>query len=334
MVSDAALGNVQKNGSDGGEPITKVFSQGCYFALLGDVNLVEGRQGQFNILDSRSHRIPRVCRSTYSAETLAAEEAFDVGQLLRGFVATVRGFDMLGRAADLAISAVRMTVVVDAKDVHDKGNSDTATYGSQKSLAFTVAWMRSVLRKPNTCLKWTSTENMWVDGGTKLMDLTHMRSIMKKGSWSISYSPEFVKQVVKARSQKSPVAKACAELPGVAVDGNDAMLPHLHGLAERRGWHYVSGIGVQVACAAKSYRTPEPRFSIAEFPLRTTYGCFNIGQTEKVWQKLESAAVMSDLPNQHALIGCTVPVLLTLFHKDPEPMPHQQESKTDVEDAT
>ena len=61
--------------------------------------------------------------------------------MLRGFVATVRGFDMLGRAADVAINAVKMTVVVDAKDVHEKGNSDTATYGSQKSLAFTVAWM-------------------------------------------------------------------------------------------------------------------------------------------------------------------------------------------------
>jgi len=78
---------------------------------------------------------------------------------------------------------------------------------------------------------------MWV-GGTKLMDLTHMRSIMKKGSWSISYSPEFVKQVMKARSRKSPVvAKASAELPGVAVDGNDAI--------ERRGWHFTSGVGVQ-----------------------------------------------------------------------------------------
>ena len=67
---------------------------------------------------------------------------------------------MLGRLADLAINAVKVTVVVDAKDVHDKGNGDTATYGSQKSLAFTVAWLRSILRKPNTSLKWTSTENM------------------------------------------------------------------------------------------------------------------------------------------------------------------------------
>ena len=48
-------------------------------------------------------------------ETLAADEALDVGQLCRGFLATVRGHNMLGRAADVAISAVTCTLVVDAK---------------------------------------------------------------------------------------------------------------------------------------------------------------------------------------------------------------------------
>ena len=141
---------------------------------------------------------------------------------------------------------------------------------------------------------------------------------------------------MKARSRKSPVVtnSACAELLGVAVDGNDAILPHLQGLAAKRGWHFISGIGVQVACAAQSFRSPEPRFSIAGFPLRTTYGRFDLGPAEKVWQKLESAAVMSELPNQHALIGCTVPVLLSLFHKDPEPWSHQQRNETNVDAAT
>jgi hypothetical protein len=90
-------------------------SQGCYFTLLADGDLTDGREGHFNIYDARSHRIPRVCRSTYGAETLAAEEALDVGQLCRGFLATVRGHNMLGRAADVAISAVTCTLVVDAK---------------------------------------------------------------------------------------------------------------------------------------------------------------------------------------------------------------------------
>ena len=83
--------------------------------MLADGDLTDGREGHLNTIDARSHRIPRVCRSTYGAETLAAEEALDVGQLCRGFLATVRGHNMLGRAADVAISAVTCTLVVDAK---------------------------------------------------------------------------------------------------------------------------------------------------------------------------------------------------------------------------
>lgn len=64
-----------------------------------------------------------------------------------------------------------MQVVVDAKDARDKTNSDSASFGAQKPLAFTVAWLRSELRRPRTQLKWTSAENMWADGGAKLMNL-------------------------------------------------------------------------------------------------------------------------------------------------------------------
>ena len=38
-----------------------------------------------------------------------------------------------------------------------------------------------------------------------------------------------------------------------------------------------------------------------------------------MWRKLENAVAMQDLPNQHELIGCTVPVLITVFHKDQVP---------------
>lgn len=45
-----------------------------------------------------------------------------------------------------------IAVITDAQDVYDKGNSDTPSYWSQKSLAFTASWLRSVLRLPkNPC---------------------------------------------------------------------------------------------------------------------------------------------------------------------------------------
>ena len=315
VVSDAALGNVKLNGSNVGEPHEKVYSQACYFALLSDEALGQGKEGGFNILDARSHRIPRVCRSTYAAETLGCEESLDVGQLCRGFLATLWGHDMLGRKAEQALQHVKLTAVVDAKDVHDKSNSDTATFGSQKSLAFTITWMRSVLRQSNTALKWTSTENMWVDGGTKDMDLSHMRRIMQAGRWSISFSPDFVKQVSKARTSKPSVTSlACAEFPGVRLSGDDPLLGHMLALAERRGWHFSDGIGINVAFNAKSYRTPEPRFSSNDLPLRSSFGRFKLKDDQFAWHRLETGVEYTKLANQHGLIGMPVPILVTLFH--------------------
>ena len=166
VVTDAALGNVKLNGSTEGTPMEKVYSQSAYFVLVADEELLAGRPGRFNVFGTRSHRIPRVCRSSYAAETLGAEEAFDVGLLCRGFIASARDYLVVGKPADKALDKVPLCVVVDAKDVYDKGNSDTSSYGSQKSLAFTVAWLRSILRRPNTSLRWTATENMFADAGT------------------------------------------------------------------------------------------------------------------------------------------------------------------------
>ena len=116
-----------------------------------------------------------MCRSTFSAELLGSEEAFDVGQYCRGLFAVVQGLPMENRHVDAIMDSIAMCVVVDAKDVYDKGTSDTPCYGAQRSLGFTVAWIRAMLRKPNTALRWTSTENTFVDCGAKDMDLSHMR---------------------------------------------------------------------------------------------------------------------------------------------------------------
>lgn len=95
--TDAALGNVTRFGTDGAAPLEKVFSQACYFVLVADADLMNGKTGRSNILDARSHRVPRVCRSSYAAETLSAEEAFDVGQLCRGFFASLKGKSVVGK---------------------------------------------------------------------------------------------------------------------------------------------------------------------------------------------------------------------------------------------
>lgn len=89
VVTDAALGNVTVDGVTEGTIQEKVLSQSCYAVLLADLDLLNGDVGKFNVLDFRSHRIPRVCRSSYAAEMLGAEEGLDAGELCRGFVAAL-----------------------------------------------------------------------------------------------------------------------------------------------------------------------------------------------------------------------------------------------------
>ena len=103
--------------------------------------------------------------------------------------------------------------------------------------------------------------------------------------WSITYSPEFVKQVAKGKKLKPLDAiLARAELPGVRVGDVDPLLAFLWRLGEKRGWHLVSGIGAHVAFNAKSFRTPS-----AQFPLRSSHARFNLSDCHCEWRRLEKA---------------------------------------------
>jgi hypothetical protein len=146
------------------------------------------------------------------------------------------------------------------------------------------------------------------------MDLSHLRETLARGRWSVTYSPDFVKQVSKAKTKRTPsTATSTLELPGEPPGGNDPVLSHLLRLGEQRGWHHKDGIGINVAYGAKSFRTPEPRFSAKEFPRRTTYGRFDTGGDQAVWRVLERDFEYQSAPNQHALIGVQAQVLVTFF---------------------
>ena len=308
VVTDAALGNVDENGGTESEPIARAHSQSCYAVLYAEDELVQGRRGRFNVLDFRSHRIPRVCRSSYASETLGAEEGLDAGELARGFIAELRGVPVDGKEAYLKITAVPMLGVTDAKDTYDRVTQDTG-FGTQKSLAFTLAALRQQLRRPNTSYRWTATSNMWVDAGTKLMDTTALRTTLLGGEWSVEYSPEFVKQTAKTRKK----AEAVDELPGRGEEPRDAsLMKHVRRLSESPGWHYVQGIGIHVAHNAKSFRSPAPRFALRDFPFRTTVGEFK-QKIGSVWRFLEEKTDLRDLSNPQEQFESRAGRLVTFF---------------------
>ena len=153
VVTDAALGNVTASGTTQGTSDEKVHSQSCCVVAYADKEVLAGRAGVFNPLDGRSHRIPRVARSSYAAESLGFEEGIDSAQLLRGMVAELRGHPMDRANLSHSTDLVPLLGVIDAKDVYDKTSSDAGGFGTQKSLAFIVAALKQVFRRPNTAIR-------------------------------------------------------------------------------------------------------------------------------------------------------------------------------------
>ena len=312
VVTDASLGNVDRNGCSSGSPNDKVHSQACYFVLLAERTLIDGRPGKFCLLDGRSHRLARVCRSTFAAELLGAEEGMDVGHFARGFVASVLDYPLMSRTAEDSLQSIPLTIVTDAKDLYDKATSDTPSYGAQKSLAFSIAWLRGMLAQGNTSIRWTSTENMFVDAGTKDMEVEHIQRVLDGGRWCARYTASFIKQSSKSQKTKKPLESEPL-LVGEPISNDDPVLPHLNRLSEQAGWHDHEKMAIHVAKNAKSFRTPFPRFDAKTFPIRSSYGRIDYANGHREWRRLEDRIQFLDLQNPQHLIGGSVHVLITIF---------------------
>ncbi|CAE7938558.1 unnamed protein product, partial [Symbiodinium necroappetens] len=164
--------------------------------------------------------LQRVCRSTFAAELLGMEEGLDAGQYCRGHVAETLGCK-LGHK--------------NVESILDLG----------------------LLSRCNVGLKWTATENRFVDCSTKDMDSSHMRETLAKFAWSLRRNLEFVKQTVKGRV----ATKAGPEvLSGAEVKADDPVLGFLQGLPTQKGWHRREALAIQVSHGTKRFRRPEPRF--------------------------------------------------------------------------
>jgi len=320
VVTDSALGNVNVEGHHVGDKDDQTHSQATYLIGYCDPGILDGKTGRFVPLDGRSHRLPRVTRSSYGGETMSFEEGVDAGQLLRGMLAELRGHPMnTTKHSQAGMDSVPCMCVVDAKDVHDKISKDTASWGSMKSMAYTIAGLKQMFRRPNMSLRWTATENMFVDAGTKDMDSSHYAKILQSGLWSVTYCSTFIKakktQAVSTREIDLEV------LPGEIVKSR-VVYRELLGLAEKTGWLNDHPLGkVQIARNAASFRTSEPRHSPVDFPIRNSYAMYNFSGA-KHWRQIECNQRISNLANSHAGLpgNARAAVLVTVFSAQALPL--------------
>lgn len=113
---------------------------------------------------------------------------------------------------------------------------------------------------------------------------------------------------------------------GEPLNCSFAVFHHLLRLGNQFGWHQKDDMAIQVAKDAKSFRTPSPRFSPSEFPLRSSFGRFDLKSGQAEWRRLENRIEYGQLPNRNALIGAVPNVLVTIFQPKPSSVKKEIES--------
>lgn len=70
---------------------------------------------------------------------------------------------------------------------------------------------------------------------------------------------------------------------------------------------------MHVANNAKSFRVPDARFSVWRFPLRSTYGRFDLADGRSEWRELESRQDLTVLGKKQELLGQEAGCLVSVF---------------------
>ena len=144
-------------------------SQGGYMLVMVNKKVAEGEEGWYNVLDWRSWKLPRVARSTLSAESQGASEAADA--LL--FASTFWNPTWSPRLVLDDVNTAKLfnapRLVVDAKALYDlliKEEVQAGT-GADKRTTIEVLVTQDKLKCCGARTSWVSSELQYADGLTK-----------------------------------------------------------------------------------------------------------------------------------------------------------------------
>ena len=192
-VSDASFANMPGGKSQSGTLI-----------LLGDRDLAQGRIGRFALLDWRSGRQKRACRSAFGAETLALSDSADRGDFMRGLLHEVLVGGDPRKSEDHGLP---LRWVVDAKDLFDTltraGSHSTTEY----RLALETGILRELLQRHDVSIHWIGTDQMMADCLTKDMPPEYLVSRLQDCRWSLTDNPTIAKRRQAADRQAKTVER-------------------------------------------------------------------------------------------------------------------------------
>ena len=177
-------------------------SQGGFVIILTNTKVLEGKSVPYSIVAWRSYKLPRVCRSSLSAEAQSCATALDELMMVKTMLALMRYHDADPRQDSTAADICSSAIVIDAKGLYDAINKDGINSSLDKRAGIEIMCIKEELVRQKTQLKWVSSERMLADGMTKIHARQALVDMLRSGYLSLVMDEKFTAAKKKDKIQR------------------------------------------------------------------------------------------------------------------------------------
>ena len=187
-------------------------SQGGYLIFLASKEILE-KEATYHVIDWRSFKLPRVARSSLSAEAQSFGQAADMVEFICIYWRCLfEPPNKLKDCLDLK-SDLQPTMITDAKALYDSYNKEGLTGSSavDKRTSIEIRVGKEQLQSLGGNLKWMSSEKQFADGLTKSSTRTlladRLRHHRQKLVWDPNYTSAKRKDAAAREASRTEFAK-------------------------------------------------------------------------------------------------------------------------------
>ena len=165
-------------------------SQGGYVIAVAHPRILRGEMVGLQIVDWSSRKLPRVCRSSLSAEAQAAGIATDAVEYCQIFYHEM-----------VTYNTKEAALITDCKSLYDAALKDNQANGSDRRTTIEIAAMKGTMNRCNMFWRWVDGGSNLADGLTKVSARNAMSDWLRLGTVKIVFDPEFA--AAKKKSKKN-----------------------------------------------------------------------------------------------------------------------------------
>ena len=164
--------------------------QGGYLLILTNKMILECEKCRYTCLAWKSFKLPRVCRSSLSAESQAMASALEEMLMAKLFMRLLMEPHCSLREAQENLT-MPSAIVTDCRALYDVVRKENVQSTVDKRVAVESLVIRDLMQQLQAKLRWVSSERQMADGLTKLASRQQMAEAMQSGYVQLIHDGSF-----------------------------------------------------------------------------------------------------------------------------------------------